>query len=109
MTCSCITRDMGCGNDPPHNAPAQSRCRSFPLSPLMKRALPIVERELRKFIRTPVLLVMTLFMPVLNLVVLGNAFGGRVRHLNVAVVDEDGGDREQDQGLGRAPARLVGV
>jgi ABC-2 type transport system permease protein len=57
----------------------------------MKRALPIVERELRKFIRTPVLLVMTLFMPVLNLIVLGNAFGGRVRHLNVAVVDEDGG------------------
>lgn len=57
----------------------------------MTRALPIVERELRKFIRTPVLLVMTLFMPVLNLVVLGNAFGGRVRHLNVAVVDEDGG------------------
>ena len=57
----------------------------------MKRALPIVERELRKFIRTPVLLVMTLVMPVLNLVVLGNAFGGRVRHLDVAVVDEDGG------------------
>src|SRR3954464_12223345 len=57
----------------------------------MKRALPIVERELRTFIRTPVLLVMTLFMPVLNLIVLGNAFGGRIRHLNVAVVDEDGG------------------
>ena len=35
----------------------------------MTRAWPIVERELRKFIRTPVLLVMTLFMPVLNLVV----------------------------------------
>ena len=57
----------------------------------MKRALAIVERELRKFIRTPALLVMTLIMPVLNLVVLGNAFGGRLRHLNVAVVDEDGG------------------
>ena len=57
----------------------------------MKRSLAIVERELRKFIRTPALLVMTLIMPVLNLVVLGNAFGGRLRHLNVAVVDEDGG------------------
>lgn len=57
----------------------------------MQRALPIVERELRKFIRTPALLVMTLLMPVLNLVVLGNAFGGRIRHVNVAVVDEDGG------------------
>ena len=57
----------------------------------MKRALPIVERELRKFVRTPALLVMSLLMPVLNLVVLGNAFGGRVRHLNVAIVNEDGG------------------
>lgn len=57
----------------------------------MRRALPIVERELRKFMRTPMLIVMTLLMPVLNLVVLGNAFGGRIRHLNVAVVDEDGG------------------
>jgi ABC-2 type transport system permease protein len=57
----------------------------------MRRALPIVERELRKFIRTPALLIMVLIMPVLNLVVLGNAFGGRIRHLNVAIVDEDGG------------------
>lgn len=57
----------------------------------MVRAFPIVERELRKFIRTPVLLMMTLIMPLLNLVVLGNAFGGRIRHLNVAIVDEDGG------------------
>ena len=57
----------------------------------MKRALPIIEREMRKFIRTPALLVMVMLMPVLNLVVLGNAFGGRVRHLNVAIVDEDGG------------------
>ncbi|MDR0786883.1 MAG: ABC transporter permease [Gemmatimonadota bacterium] len=57
----------------------------------MMRALAIVERELRKFIRTPVLLTMTLVMPILNLLVLGSAFGGQVRHLNVAVVDEDGG------------------
>src|SRR5215467_138111 len=57
----------------------------------MQRAIPIVERELRKCIRTPALLVMTLVMPVLNLVVLGNAFGGHVKHLNVAIVDEDGG------------------
>ena len=57
----------------------------------MQRAIPIIERELRKFIRTPTLLVMTLLMPVLQLVVLGNAFGGQVRHLNVAIVDEDGG------------------
>jgi ABC-2 type transport system permease protein len=57
----------------------------------MQRTFAIVERELRKFIRTPVLIFMVIFMPVLNLLVLGNAFGGRLRHLNVAIVDEDGG------------------
>ena len=57
----------------------------------MQRAFPIVERELRKFIRTPALLFMTLIMPVLLRIAWGNAFGGRIRHLNVAIVDEDGG------------------
>jgi len=57
----------------------------------MQRIFAIVERELRKFIRTPALLIMSLVLPLLQLVVLGNAFGGRVTHLEVAVVDEDGG------------------
>jgi ABC-2 type transport system permease protein len=57
----------------------------------VQRTSAIVERELRKFVRTPMILVMTLVMPLLQLFVLGNAFGGRVTHLTVAVVDEDGG------------------
>ncbi len=57
----------------------------------VQRVAAIVERELRKFVRTPMVLVMTLVMPLLQLLVLGNAFGGRVTHLDLAVVDEDGG------------------
>ena len=57
----------------------------------MQRVEAIVERELRKFIRNPVILIMTLFMPLLQLVVMGHAFGGRVTHLKVAFVDEDRG------------------
>lgn len=56
-----------------------------------QRVSAIVERELRKFMRTPMILFMTLLMPLLQLFVLGNAFGGRATHLNLAVVDEDGG------------------
>jgi len=56
-----------------------------------QRVGAIVERELRKFVRTPMILVMTLLIPILQLFVLGNAYGGRALHLNVAVVDEDGG------------------
>jgi ABC-2 type transport system permease protein len=56
-----------------------------------QRVSAIVERELRKFVRTPLVLVMTILMPLLQLAVQGNAFGGRVTHLKVAVVDQDGG------------------
>src|SRR5258706_16137083 len=55
----------------------------------MHRILAIVERELRRFKRSPMLIVMAMIMPIVQLVVLGYAFGGNVKHLKVAVVDQD--------------------
>src|ERR671921_2705433 len=55
----------------------------------MTRAWAIIERELRRFRRSPMLIVMSMIMPVVQLVVLGYAFGGNVKHLRVAVVDQD--------------------
>jgi ABC-2 type transport system permease protein len=55
----------------------------------MLRAWAIVERELRRFRRSPTLIIMSLFMPIIQLVVLGYAFGGQVKHLKVGVVDQD--------------------
>jgi ABC-2 type transport system permease protein len=57
----------------------------------MQRMWAIVERELRRFRRSPALIVMSLIMPIVQLVVLGYAFGGQVKHLKVAVVDQDRG------------------
>ena len=57
----------------------------------MRRALAIVERELRRFRRSPMLIVMSLVMPVAQLCILGYAFGGNVKHLKVGVVDLDHG------------------
>ena len=57
----------------------------------MHRALAIIERELRRFRRSPMLIVMSLVMPVVQLMVLGYAFGGNVKHLKVAVIDQDHG------------------
>ena len=57
----------------------------------MHRALAIIERELRRFRRSPFLIVMSLIFPLVQLIVLGYAFGGNVRNLTVAVVDQDGG------------------
>ncbi len=57
----------------------------------MERMWAIVERDLRRFRKSPMLIVMSLFMPLVQLVVLGHAFGGQVRHLDVALVDQDHG------------------
>src|SRR5437588_4991239 len=57
----------------------------------MGRTWAIIERELRRFRRSPVMIVMALFMPIVQLVILGYAFGGNVKHLKVAIVDQDHG------------------
>jgi len=57
----------------------------------MNRFLAIVEREMRKFFRSPVLMIMSMMLPLVQLVILGNAFGGKIRNTRVAVVDYDHG------------------
>ena len=57
----------------------------------MNRMLAIVEREMRKFFRSPVLMIMSMMLPLVQLVILGNAFGGKIRNARVALVDYDRG------------------
>jgi ABC-2 type transport system permease protein len=57
----------------------------------MSRAWAIIERELRRFRRSPTLIVMSLIAPLMQLIVLGYAFGGNVKHLHLGVVDQDHG------------------
>ena len=57
----------------------------------MNRMWAIVERELRKFLRSPALMLVSLVFPLIQLVVLGNAFGGKIRDARLGVVDQDGG------------------
>ncbi|HEX5476157.1 MAG TPA: ABC transporter permease [Vicinamibacterales bacterium] len=57
----------------------------------MSRIWALVERELRRFRRSPTLIVVSLVFPVVQLVVLGYAFGGNLKNLTVGVVDQDHG------------------
>jgi len=57
----------------------------------MHRILALVERDLRKFVRSPTLMLVSMFFPLVQLVVLGYAFGGKIKHLKVGVVDQDHG------------------
>jgi ABC-2 type transport system permease protein len=57
----------------------------------VNRILAIVERDLRRFRRSPTLIIVSMIMPLVQLVVLGYAFGGKVKHLTVGLVDQDHG------------------
>jgi ABC-2 type transport system permease protein len=57
----------------------------------MQRTIAIIEREMRRFRRSPMLIVMSMIMPIVQLIVLGNAFGGNIKHVSVGVVDQDHG------------------
>ena len=57
----------------------------------MNRMMAIVEREMRKFFRSPTLMVMSMILPLVQLVILGNAFGGKIHGARMGVVDLDHG------------------
>jgi ABC-2 type transport system permease protein len=57
----------------------------------MNRALAIIEREMRKFFRSPALMMVSMIFPLVQLIVLGNAFGGKIRDAKMGIVDEDHG------------------
>src|SRR6266481_2507850 len=57
----------------------------------MNRMMAIVEREMRKFFRSPALMFVSMVFPLVQLIVLGNAFGGKIRDARLGLVDQDGG------------------
>ena len=57
----------------------------------MNRMFAIVEREMRKFFRSPVLMIMSMMVPIVQLIIMGHAFGGKIVGTHIAVVDYDHG------------------
>ena len=57
----------------------------------MHRVWAIIERDLRRFRRSPTLVLVSMIMPVVQLVIMGHAFGGKIKNLEVGVVDQDHG------------------
>jgi ABC-2 type transport system permease protein len=56
-----------------------------------ERMNAIVERDLRKFFRSPALMMAAMVFPLVQLIVLGNAFGGKIRDAKLGIVDHDNG------------------
>ncbi len=57
----------------------------------MHRIWAIIERDLRRFKASPVLMIVSMIMPLVQLIVLGYAFGGKIKNMKVGVVDQDHG------------------
>lgn len=57
----------------------------------MNRMMAIIEREMRKFFRSPALMLASMIFPLVQLIILGNAFGGKIRDAKMGIVDQDGG------------------
>jgi ABC-2 type transport system permease protein len=51
----------------------------------------IIERDLRKYFRSPALLLSSLVLPLVQLLVIGYAFGGQIKGVSVALVSLDHG------------------
>jgi ABC-2 type transport system permease protein len=53
------------------------------------RVWALIERDLRKFFRSPALMTASMMFPLVQLVVLGYAFGGKITNERVGIVDRD--------------------
>jgi len=56
----------------------------------------IVDRDLRKYFRSPALMTVSLFLPLLQLIIIGYAVGGKITEVPVALVDLDREAEAQD-------------
>ncbi len=56
---------------------------------MIKGGVAIFKRDFKKFLSNPFIILMTLFMPIMYLVIFGNAVGGTLTHIPIAVVQEE--------------------
>ncbi len=55
----------------------------------MIKLIAVIERDLKKLKRNPVVLAMSILMPILYLIILGNSFQGKLKSLPVVIVNQD--------------------
>jgi ABC-2 type transport system permease protein len=55
------------------------------------RISALIERDMWKFFRNPALMMASMIFPLVQLVVLGYAFGGQIKNVQIALVDKDTG------------------
>ena len=109
-TSSSISPDARCAT----KAPRRSACSSAPgcrSTGSTMKAWAVMRRDLLKQKRNPMTLITSVLMPIVYLVIMGNAFHGVLTNLSLAVVSQDNGPYgrrvvEQLQALAAGPKTL---
>jgi ABC-2 type transport system permease protein len=57
----------------------------------VQRLIAVIDRDIRKFMRNPIIMVMSVVLPIAYLVILGNSFQGKLKKVPVVVVNQDQG------------------
>lgn len=55
---------------------------------MLRGAIAIFRRDFKKFLSNPFAILMTLFMPIMYLIIFGNAMGGTITHIPVGIVQD---------------------
>jgi ABC-2 type transport system permease protein len=56
---------------------------------MIKGAIAIFRRDMKKFISTPYVIIFTLFMPIMYLVIFGNVIGGSITGIHIGAVQDE--------------------
>jgi len=55
---------------------------------MLRGAIAIFQRDFKKFLNNPFAILMTLFMPIMYLIIFGNAMGGTISHIPIGIVQD---------------------
>ncbi|HUW49412.1 MAG TPA: ABC transporter permease [Sulfuricella sp.] len=60
------------------------------------RLSAVIDRDLKKFMRNPIVIGMSFLMPIIYLVIMGNSFQGKLQSLPLVVINHDSGRQARD-------------
>jgi len=61
------------------------------LSETLLRLSAVITRDIKKFLRNPIVIGMSFLMPIIYLVIMGNSFQGKLQSLPLVVINQDSG------------------
>lgn len=65
-------------------------------SETIRRLSAVIDRDLKKFMRNPIVIAMSFLMPIIYLVIMGNSFQGKLQSLPIVIINHDYGEHARN-------------